>query len=274
MIASIAIGKMTEQFCKIEDKEKYFIQPFIEGKKVVIHVNPKASIVEVACLERIENKIKKEIRKAYQSSRFYGYPIVLVGYLTIDKKNVTILYLDDIFLKAEYSGLTQSKRYSLRSENLNSRFMLMKPELVKQVPTRRFSEQNLDAFIHLFVETNLTSKIVYRKDIPLGYEEDEVIIDDIWETLSGKVIDMEKEVGVDRKFDENQNVVEGESYEYASSLIVKSDSFDAPIKVPLVGLQDSDKVELCNASDTIGKSCRFKKYTILDKCGFILDSLG
>ena len=144
-------------FETIEDKEKYYMQPYINGEKVVLTISSLNGVVKIVCINdagktvKLDNKIKKELRKCYESSRFNGFNIVINGFLTIDKKNITYLMCYDLFLKDEYEGKMQSKKLSIRYENLNIRFLNQKLKLVRTIFNHEYSDQNLDVFIKMFI---------------------------------------------------------------------------------------------------------------------------
>ena len=100
------------------EKERYFLQPFVEGKQCKIFFDTNENgVVSLKAFDdsdrkfKIENSIKKELVNFYKSSKFFGFSTVVLGVLSVNKKNVTNLILNDIFLKDEYDGKVQSRRY-------------------------------------------------------------------------------------------------------------------------------------------------------------------
>jgi len=215
-------------------------------------------------------RIKKDLKKCYEESRFNGFPIVLKGFFVVDKKNEESLILYDIFLKDEYEDKIQSKKYELRFENLNARFISQKVKSIKSLFSHKFTPFNLNVFIKLFVKTLQTEKIVYRKNTPRNRSENEVVIDSIWEDLEGKVVGAIKGESVKKEFDEKQNLTTETPFEFLKSFNVKLN--DEIVEIELDRLSENERVEMLTTSDSyIGKRCKFKKYEIVGNAGFVFE---
>lgn len=217
---------------------------------------------------KVENKIRKEIRKCYDSSKYKGYPIILKGFLVIDKKNRTNLILYDIFLKDEYDGILHLKRYGIRYENLTIRFLNQNVEYVKPIFSHEFSDFNLDIFIKLFVKTLSTDKVVFRKNTLINLDEDDFFIEDIWTDFIGEIVGAIPGESIKREFDEKQNITSETPFEYLKSFNIKID--DKIVEVELFNFSEADKVEMLSKSaEFIGRKCRFRKYKILNNEGYV-----
>ena len=95
-------------FENINDKEKYLIQPYIDGEKVKIKVLYNNGLFDIKQYNKndkeiyIAKKIKDEILKCYKSSKFKGYDIILKGFIVKNHKNKKSLILYDIMTIDEY----------------------------------------------------------------------------------------------------------------------------------------------------------------------------
>ena len=123
-------------------------------------------------------------------------------------------------------------------------------------------------FIKLFVNTLLTEKIVYRKNVPKNYCENELIVDDIWTDLEGEIVGVIQGESVKKEFDEKQNLTTETPFEYLKSFNVKCN--DQVIEVELLNFSENDKVEmLAKSEEFLNRKCALKKYEILNNEGYI-----
>lgn len=114
----------------------------------------------------------------------------------------------------------------------------------------------------------MTKKIVYRKNVPKNYCENEIIIEDIWTNLDGEIVGAIKGESVKKEFDEKQNLTAETPFDYLKSFNVKIN--DEVIEVELINFSENDRVEMLAKSDEfIGRKCEVKKYKILNKEGYI-----
>ena len=84
-------------FNDIEDKEKYFIQPFIDGNELTINISIKNNVCEVKAFNKngktikLLKRIENEIINSYNSSNFKGFEIILKGFITWFIKSIVTL---------------------------------------------------------------------------------------------------------------------------------------------------------------------------------------
>ena len=264
-------------FAEIEDKEKYFIQPYISGKHLTILIYMLNNMCFLRAFDDNDTKTKllkqiaKELKKAYAGSKYNTAAIVLKGFLVLDKKNRESLILYDIFTKEEYSEKMQSKKYEVRLENLNFRFLTNKLKSVKSIFSHSFSEQSLKLFIELFVKNCKTEKIVYKKNCPRHYfDENEIVIDDIWTNRHGEIVGVVPAEAVKREVDDNQNIVSETPYKYAKSFNFKDSETGEVVEVELSNFTDAEKVEILEKADNfLHKSFDFKQFKILENNGYV-----
>ena len=254
------------------------MQPCVYGEHRSICVLSKNGVTSILAFDKDKHKVKldkhvkKELLRLYEDSKFKGYDIVLLGDETTTKDNIPILVLDDILLKNEYERMMPSKKYATRYENLVLRFLNNKTSRIRIVASYQFNESNLDVFINQFVKTNTIDKITYHKNVPLDYCDDEIISESIWETEEGKIVGYDVGTGSKKEFDEQQNLTSETPYDYLKSLkIVSSDGINV-LNIELSNYNENDKINmLYSVNDYMQKKCIIKKYSILDKTGYLFD---
>jgi hypothetical protein len=263
------------RFKEVENKEKYFIQPLIKGNEILINISTlnKEVVVKgfnkknksIKILKRIEN----ELVSLYKESNYFGFEIYLKGFITITKKRKSLL-LFDILLKNEYEGYSQSKKYVIRLENLNIRFLKVGSKNIKSVFTFKYNEKNLEHIINQFIKSNLIDGLVFHKDIPYNYCDDEIIEEIICEEFEGVVNDGIVGTFLKKEVDEETNKII-KTEEIPCMHFIKVQSNDEIISIPLDNFLDKEKAEMfTNFQSLIGKKCIFKKYSILDKNGYFI----
>lgn len=258
----------------VGENGKYLIQPFIGGRPVKVAISQSGGVVSVRVSgeggkkEKIGGRIRKDLAMCYGASRFRGHPVVLSGFLTLDRRGVMRLVLNDILLKDEYDGKAQSRRYSVRLENLNARFLSPKAKSLRSVFSSEASGAGVDMFVKAFVQTQLTDKVVFRRDSPKGVCENEVVIEDIWTRVEGEIVGFAEGEAVKGKPGEGQEAAEGEPFRYLKSFSVKVGGEE--VTVELSGMLDSDKAEmLAHADGFIGRKCELRRYSVLGREGYV-----
>lgn len=259
-------------FETIEDKERYFIQPYINGEYCLIRIfkSDKGTIIKasnkVGTKIKLLTKIKKQLKRSYETSRYFNYDIVLKGFLVNDTKNITSLVIYDLLLIDEYEQKNQSKRYYIRYENLILRFLTLKSKDVKLIFTYNYSESNLDAVINQFIKTNKLEKLVFRKDSP--YKYDSIIIEDIWTDYVGKIIGYEEGVVIKKEFNDKQEVISETPITCIKSFKILYNN--EIINISIENLIDSEKIKYYETiNEWINQECNFRQYKILNKSGYI-----
>lgn len=216
-------------------------------------------------------RIKKQLKKTYESSKFFGYDTVLLGVLHVDEKNQTSLVLHDIMLASERKAGYCSKRYYQRYENLILRFLTSKPSDVKFIFSSPWSEQTKNVFENVFVKTNRTEKIVYRKDSTSF--SGTTIAEDIWKDHEGKIVSFDECAVKQREFNDKQEIVSELEVPAISAFIVKNED-GLEDKVTLDDIPDSMKVDFKKSAESdigsvVGKTCRYREYSFEDHSGFV-----
>lgn len=221
---------------------------------------------------KLDNKIRKELSKSYRSSKFFKYPVVLEGVLSTDKKNRTFLILYDIFLKDEFEGKTQSRRYDLRYENLIFRFIDKSCKNVKVVFSHQFNETNLNLFINMFVKTDALDSVVFKKNTTKLFEDPETdfIKLNIWTEFSGTIVGYEIGESSKKEYDDKQNLVSETPFEYLKAFKIFNEAENETVLVELSNFTESEKINfLSNVKDYTDKKCVFKRYNVLNNIGYI-----
>lgn len=263
------------KFNDVENKEKYFMQPYVDSNPLLINILMHNKICEVKAFNKknkqikLLKKIENELISLYRSSNFYGFEIFLKGFITLTKKRKQLMVYD-ILLKNEYDLKSQSKRYSTRLENLNIRFLKIKTKHVKSIFTFKFNEKNLDHIIKQFIKTNLIDGIVFHKDIPYKYEEDEVIIENVCKEYEGIIVDSIVGTVVKQTVNEETNTVE--KYEEVPCVhFLKCKIDEDIIDISLDNFLDNEKIKIFNNFDSIKNTkCKIKYFNILEKSGYFI----
>ncbi len=268
-------------FEEIEDKERYFIQPYVEGAYCRINIIEKGKVVSITAVNEdgekvnLDNKIKKELSKTYRTSKFFRFPTVLEGVISVDKQNRYYLILFDIMTEDEFEGKSQSKRYDIRYQNLVFRFLSKMNKYVKALFTHPYNDISINLVIEQFIKTDSLNKIMFRKNIPKGYEENEFIEYKIWTEFRGKILGYEVGHDVKKEFDEKQNLVSETPFEYLKAFKVFNEKENETILVKLTNFTEAQKVNMLKcADDFINKKLKFKKYNFLNNVGYIFVNDG
>ena len=268
-------------FQDIIDKEKYLIQPFVTGEEIEIEMflegaSVKAKAVSASTRSKVKlgQKMLKDLKESYTSSKFKGYRVCLSGVLHVNEKNVTSLVLNDIMLKNEKTLGRCSKRYSIRYENLVFRFLSLKSKNVTAVFSQQFSENSLNMFIKQFIETNKTDYALFVKD-SVSADKD-IVKDPVWTYQRMKVVGYEEGTAVIRKLNEKDEVEPEEELPCIDTLIVQKDSSERKIK--LSNIPDAMKAQMLadlksDSKSVIGKTCFFGEWKVAYKVGEVFFDL-
>lgn len=257
-------------FEQIDNKEKYFIQPFIDGEKVLIKISYKDENVDVKQFNKnnkkihILKKIENELILFYKNSKFFKYDIILKGFIVRDYKKTKSLILYDIMTLDEYELKIQSKKYSIRLENLNIRFLTNKSKNIKSIFSYQYNENNLKIVYDQFIKKNIIDGYVFRKNIPYKYDEEEIIIENVCKEHKSKIIDFVIGTSIKQEIDEeNNNIKSSTTIPCVSEIKIYFNNKETFVK--LDNLLDSEKVKYFNeVSELKNKMCIFKEYKFLD----------
>ena len=77
-------------------------------------------------------RINKSLIRFYNDSKFKGYEICVIGFIN-KIQNFHSLAIFDLLLKDEFEGKIQSKKYSIRYDNIKNRFLVNIPKSIKNV---------------------------------------------------------------------------------------------------------------------------------------------
>lgn len=263
-------------FENINDKEKYLIQPYIDGEEVKIKVLYNNGLFDVKQYNKndkeiyIVKKIKDEILKCYKFSKFQGHDILLKGFIVRNYKKKKSLILYDIMTINEYKLNTQSKRYSIRLENLNIRFLVHGLKNIKSIFYHNFSDNNLNIIYNQFIKRNVINGYVFHKNVPYKYEDDEIIIENnICKLYESDIIDFIFGTSIKQKINEEKNKIEiVESIPCLSGVKIKHN--DEDIIINLDNILDSEKIKYFNEINELkNKKIQFKEYNFLNERNFI-----
>lgn len=263
-------------FETIENKEKYFIQPYINGEKVIIKIFFENNHILIKQFNKnnkeiyLLKNIKNELIGCYKFSKFAGYNIILKGFIVRNYKKIKSLILYDIMTADEYEGNVQSKKYETRLENLNIRFLLTKMKRIKSIFSYRYTESNLQILFDQFVKRNTLDGYVFHKNIPYKYDEDEIIIENnICKYFSCNINDFIVGTTTKQNIDEENNKIES-SEQVPCILGLKINFNGEELIINLNNLLESEKIKFFNETETlIQKKCLIKEYNFLGKHEFI-----
>lgn len=262
-------------FEQIEDKEKYLIQPYIEGEKVLIKISCDDDVVNIKQFNKNNRKIhmlkriENELTSFYKNSKFFKYNIILKGFIVRNYKNLKTLILYDIMTLDEYELKVQSKKYSTRLENLNIRFLTSTSKNIRSIFSYQYNEHNLKIVYDQFVKNNVMNGYVFRKNIPYKYDDNEVIIENVCNEQKSSIIDFVIGTTLKQENDEeNNNIKSSEQIPCVQEIKIMSD--DGELSIKLDNVLDSEKVKYFNEIDEIRKkNCIYKEYKFLDHHDFI-----
>lgn len=135
-------------------------------------------------------RINTSLRKLYSSSKYNGYNITLIGFISLKKKVKTFVIID-LLLDDEITKKIQSKKYSIRLDNIRNRFGFSQNTNIKNImPVFSQKINSIDDTIYSnLIESNSWEGFIYYKDKPYNYikEENSLIFDKKWEIMNGIV---------------------------------------------------------------------------------------
>jgi hypothetical protein len=263
------------KFNDVDDKERYFIQPFIEGNELIINISSKNNNCEIKAINKngksikLLKRIENELISLYNSSNFKGFEIILKGFITLTKKKKTLM-LYDLLLKNEYDMKVQSKKYNIRLENLNIRFLKIGSKNIKSIFTFKYNERNIDHIINQFIKSNLINGLVFHKDVPYNYEDDEIIVENVCVMHEGIVIDCVVGTTLKKTIDEETQETTHQE-EVPCIHFIKCLVNNEELTIPLDNYLENEKIDMFNNfSDLKNKKCWVKYYNILNKSGYFI----
>ena len=134
-------------------------------------------------------RIESSLKKIYSNSKFNGYEITIIGFLTINKKRRSLVIFD-LLLQDEISKKIQSKKYSIRLDNIRNRFIDFKNnKLVLSVFAQKCSSNELDNITLKMIESNSWDGLIFYKDKPYNYDVNNLslLFYKVWDIKNGTI---------------------------------------------------------------------------------------
>ena len=180
----------------------YFIFPYYNEKNLTyISINKDQikwynnNLKEITPFKRIN----KSLLYFYNNSKFKGYEIFVIGFINKIQKFKSFAVFD-LLLKDEIDGKIQSKKYSIRYENINYRFLVNIPKSIKNIYSifaQKFSESFFNNGVITCLKTNKWEGYSLYIDKPYNYENLSLISNKAWIIDTGKIIDIK--ISIDDK---------------------------------------------------------------------------
>ena len=234
--------------CNFLDKEinynNYFIFPYY-NEKTLTYISIKDNKVkwynnnlkEITPLKRIN----KSLLYFYKNSKFKGYEIFLIGFIN-KIQNFHSFAIFDLLLKDEIYGFIQSKKYSIRYDNIKNRFITNIPKNIKNVYAIfaiKYSDDIFNSTVISCIKSNTWEGFSLYKDSPYNYDEDyNYISNKIWEINTDKIYDL--------KFSRNE-----ENKIKLNSIIIKKESSEIQITLGLEKIKIETLDDINNLKDKI-----------------------
>ena len=236
----------------------YFIMPYYSFNSLVYITISKSSIEwynnnlkRITGYKRIENALKK----IYASSKFYGYEITVIGFLTTTKKKKTLVIFD-LLLKDEINKKIQSKKYSIRLDNIKNRFInLVNNKLVLSVFAQKNISDTIDDITLKMIESNSWDGLIFYKDKPYNFEIDNssLLFYKVWEIKTGIITGFEFGTNSDNK-------------PCVTSLFVFNEELNNNIKI-CGNLAEVQKIDINELDERILNKKILFKYCVFDVDG-------
>lgn len=198
-------------------------------------------------------RINKSLIYFYNESRFKGYEICIIGFLN-KIQNFHSLAVFDLLLKDEFEGKIQSKKYSIRYDNIKYRFLTNIPKNIKNVYAvfgQKFEESVFNSSIINCIKSNIWEGFSLYKDKPYCYDDQyDLIINKVWEINTSKINDIKFST------DEKNKLI-------LNSIIIKENNVEIPItlgleKIKIETINDINELKdknimykTCNIDDVI-----------------------
>ncbi len=173
----------------------YFIMPYYSNDSLIYVKITKESIKwynndlkNITPYKRINNALKK----MYISSKFYGYEIYLICFLS-KRKQKTSLIVFDLLLKDEIEKKIQSKKYSIRLDNIKNRFIDLKNKFIIPIFAQKNENNEINDILLKMIESNSWDGFIFYKDKPYNYDLDNtsLFFYKLWEIKSGQITNYE-----------------------------------------------------------------------------------
>lgn len=226
---------LTEDNNKL-DFNNYFIFPYYNEKNLTyISINKDQikwynnNLKEITPFKRIN----KSLQYFYNNSKFKGYEIFVIGFINKIQKFKSFAVFD-LLLKDEIEGKIQSKKYSIRYDNVRYRFLTNIPKNIKNVYTvfsQKYSDDIFNSTVISCLKSNIWEGFSLYKDEPYNYDENfNLIVNKVWEINKNKINDIKFSIDEKNKF-------------IIDSILVENNNIIIPIKVGL------DKIKVENIDD-------------------------
>lgn len=161
----------------------YFVMPYYDPSLVVYINMSKDSITWFnSKLKKITGykKIESSIKKLYANSKFNGYNITIIGFLS-KNKNTKTLMIFDLLLKDEIDGKIQSKKYSIRVDNIRNRFFQPNVKNILPVFCKKNDTDKIDDISMQMIESDAWDGFILYLDKPYNYEDNNMLFCKLWE---------------------------------------------------------------------------------------------
>lgn len=179
-------------------------------------------------------RISKSLLYFYENSKFKGYEICILGFVNKIQKFQSLAVFD-LLLKDEIDGKIQSKKYSIRYDNIKYRFLINIPKSIKNVYAvfgQKYSENAFNTTVISCIKSNIWEGFSLYKDKPFAYEDDQYdfLTNKVWETSQNKIKDVKFTIDKEDKITLN-------------SIIIKENNIEVPITLGL------EKIKVQNIND-------------------------
>ena len=166
-------------------------------------------------------RINKSLIRFYNDSKFKGYEICVIGFIN-KIQNFHSLAIFDLLLKDEFEGKIQSKKYSIRYDNIKNRFLVNIPKSIKNVYAvfgQKFDEAVFNSSVISCIKSNIWEGFSLYKDKPYCYDNSfDLITNKAWEIFENKIKEVKFSTDKDNKLILNSIIIENENKEIPITL--------------------------------------------------------
>ena len=243
--------------CSLNDENieinynNYFIFPYY-NEKTLTYISIKNNEITWYNNNLKERTPLKRLNKSllyfYNNSKFNGYQIFVIGFLnTIQKFKSFAVF--DLLLKDEIDGLIQSKKYSIRYDNVRYRFITNIPKSIKNVYAvfaQKYSTEIFNSNVINCLKSNVWEGFSLYKDSPYNYDEKyNLITNKVWEISQNKIQDIKFSID-----DKNKITLD-------SIIIKETNNIKIPIKLGLekIKVETIDDINNLKTKKIMYKTC-------------------
>lgn len=191
-------------------------------------------------------RINKSLLYFYNNSKFKNYEICIIGFINKIQK-FRSLAVFDLLLKDEMNEKIQSKKYSIRYDNIKYRFLTNIPKSIKNVYAvfaQKFTENTFNSTIINCIKSNVWEGFSLYIDKPYCYEDDkfDLIINKAWEIKEGKIKDVNFSVSK-----ENELIL--------TSIILKNNENSITLGLDKIKIKNIDDINDLKNRNILYKTC-------------------